>query len=52
VVLFYSSDLDELMMLPDKVLVFYDGAIVDTVTRDQAEADRLVSSMLGRKAGT
>lgn len=46
-VIFHSTDLDEMLIVPDRVLVLYDGRIVGEQRRESLEGDRLVSSMLG-----
>ena len=46
-VIFHSSDLEEMLLVPDRVIVLYDGQVVDDKRREEIVADRLVSSMLG-----
>ena len=46
-VIFHSTDLDEMLLVPDRVIVLYGGKIVDEKRREELEADRLISSMLG-----
>ena len=48
-VIFHSTDLDEMLLVPDRVIVLYDGRIFDEKSRDQIDGERLVSSMLGTR---
>lgn len=46
-VIFHSTDLDEMMLVPDRVIVIYNGQIVDEKRREDLDAGQLVSAMLG-----
>lgn len=46
-VIFHSTDLDEMLLVPDRVIVLYDGRIIDEKPRGQLDGEYLVASMLG-----
>ncbi len=46
-VLFYSSELPELVQLADRCLVLYSGRVFSTFERDDLSEQRLVAAMLG-----
>jgi ribose transport system ATP-binding protein len=46
-VLFHGTDLDELVAVSHRVLVFYRGRIVTTLTGSQISRERLLPSMMG-----
>lgn len=46
-VIFHSTDLSEMLLVPDRVIVLYEGRIVDEKRREELGAERLVSAMLG-----
>ena len=45
--LFYSSELPELVQLADRCMVLYGGQVATTYARDQIDERRLVSAMTG-----
>jgi simple sugar transport system ATP-binding protein len=47
-ILLVSEDLDELLLLADRILVIYEGRIVGELDRDQADPERLGLLMAGR----
>jgi len=56
-VIIASSDSEELLEISDRIYVFYEGCISDTLSGDGKTADRLVTAMMGlnaasRKEGT
>ncbi|MFC5386661.1 sugar ABC transporter ATP-binding protein [Aquamicrobium segne] len=46
-VLFYSSELPEIVQLADRCVVLYGGRVFDTFTGDQIDEQRLVAAMIG-----
>jgi ribose transport system ATP-binding protein len=46
-VLFYSTDLDELASLADRVVVFYQGSIVEQLLEQELEPERILRAMTG-----
>lgn len=48
-VLFISHDLDELMDICNAITVLRDGVLIDTLTHEQMNVDRLRSLMVGRE---
>jgi simple sugar transport system ATP-binding protein len=48
-VLLISEDLDEIMSLADRILVMYEGRIVDEVPADGADRERIGLTMGGIK---
>lgn len=48
-VLFISHDLDELMNVCNAITVLRDGALIDTLDREEMNIDRLRSLMVGRE---
>ena len=48
-VLLISEDLDEIMSLADRILVMYEGRIVDNVPADGADRSRIGLTMGGSK---
>jgi ABC-type sugar transport system ATPase subunit len=49
-VIFTSSELGELVNLPDRCLVFYRGRIVDEISRADMDEERLVAAQIGHSA--
>ncbi len=49
-ILLVSEDLDELLTLSDRLVVFYEGRIVGEVRATDADAERLGLLMAGRSA--
>jgi ABC-type sugar transport system ATPase subunit len=49
-VLFHGTDLDELVAVSERVLVFYRGRIVTTLTGSEISRERLLASMMGARA--
>jgi simple sugar transport system ATP-binding protein len=47
-ILLVSEDLDELLLLADRIVVIYEGRIVGELTRDEADPERLGLLMAGR----
>lgn len=47
-IIFTSSELTELVNLPDRCLVLYKGEMVDEIDREQMDEERLVSEQIGR----
>jgi simple sugar transport system ATP-binding protein len=47
-ILFSSAELDEILMVADRVLVFFNGRIVLDVTADEADPDRIGGAIAGR----
>jgi simple sugar transport system ATP-binding protein len=47
-ILLVSEDLDELLLLADRMVVLYEGRVVGEVTRDEADPERLGLLMAGR----
>ena len=47
-VVFSSSDLDEILMVADRVLVFFDGRIVKDARRDETDIDELTRAIVGK----
>jgi simple sugar transport system ATP-binding protein len=47
--LLISEDLDEIMSLADRILVMYEGRIVDEVPADGADRERIGLTMGGIK---
>ena len=47
-VFFSSSDLDEILMVADRVLVFFDGRIVKDVRKDETNIDELTRAIVGK----
>ena len=48
-VLFISHDLEELMSICNAITVLRDGVLIDTLSREQMNVDRLRSLMVGRE---
>ena len=46
-IIFTSSELTELVNLPDRCLVLYKGEMVDEIDREQMDEERLVSAQIG-----
>ena len=51
-VLLYASDNEELIGLCDRVLVMFEGAIVDDIPRQELSEERIVASSIHTEAGT
>lgn len=49
-VLFHGTDLDELVAVSQRVLVFYRGRIVSTLSGSEISRERLLASMMGAAA--
>ena len=49
-VLLISEDLDEIMSLADRIVVMYEGRIVDDVDAEQADRERIGLTMGGSNA--
>jgi len=47
-VIFSSTDLDEIMSIADRILVFFDGRIIKDVQRDETDARELAEAIAGR----
>jgi len=47
-VVFSSSDLDEILMVADRVLVFFDGRIVKDVRKNETNIDELTRAIVGK----
>jgi len=47
-VVFSSSDLEEILMVADRVLVFFDGRIVKDVRKNETNIDELTRAIVGR----
>lgn len=50
-ILLISEDLDEVLILSDRILVMYDGEIVGEMRADQANIDQISLLMAGSKTG-
>ena len=46
-IIFTSSELPELINLPDRCLVLYKGRLVDEFTRDTISEEELVAAQIG-----
>jgi general nucleoside transport system ATP-binding protein len=51
-IIFSSPELDEILMVADRVLVFFDGEIVKDVRTDETDAHELGSAIAGRAGQT
>jgi simple sugar transport system ATP-binding protein len=49
-ILLISEDLDEILMLADRIAVIYEGRIVGTVHRNEADVQQLGLMMAGSAA--
>ena len=47
-IIFSSSDLDEIMMVADRILVFFDGRIVMDVRKEGADMNELSRAIAGK----
>ncbi len=47
-VVFSSSDLDEIFMVADRILVFFNGRIVKDVRKDETDIDELTRAIVGK----
>jgi ribose transport system ATP-binding protein len=46
-VLFYTTEIPEIVLLADRALVFYQGAIVREIPGDQLEEEEILRAALG-----
>ena len=46
-ILFYSSDLSELINVPHRVAVMFDGTITDVFDQDELDQEKLIAAMVG-----
>jgi ABC-type uncharacterized transport system ATPase subunit len=47
-IIFSSTDLDEIMSIADRILVFFDGTIIKDVKRDKTDARELAKAIAGK----
>ncbi len=47
-IVFSSSDLDEILLVADRVLVFFDGRIVKDVRIDETDINELTRAIAGK----
>jgi ABC-type uncharacterized transport system ATPase subunit len=47
-VVFSSSDLDEILMVSDRILIFFNGRIVKDVRKDETDIDELTRAIVGK----
>ncbi|MDM8541227.1 ATP-binding cassette domain-containing protein [Desulfococcaceae bacterium HSG9] len=47
-IVFASSELDEILMVADRILVFFDGRIIKDVKSDETDADELGRAIAGK----
>jgi ribose transport system ATP-binding protein len=48
-IIYYSTDIDELVDLADRVIVFYQGRICDTFTRKEINSEKILQAVTGIK---
>ncbi|MBW2637974.1 MAG: heme ABC transporter ATP-binding protein, partial [Deltaproteobacteria bacterium] len=48
-IIFSSADLDEIMSIADRILVFFDGMIIKDVRREEADIKELAEAIAGKR---
>jgi ABC-type sugar transport system ATPase subunit len=47
-IVFSSSELDEILMVADRILVFFEGRIIKDVSAEQTDSQQLSSAIAGK----